>query len=29
MGTGLEQLELNKKFSASPDWMSHAQLAFI
>ena len=20
---------LNKKFSASPDWMSHAQLTFI
>ena len=29
MGTGLEQLELNKKFSASADWMIHAQLDFI
>ena len=29
MGTGLEQLGLNKKFSALPDCMSHAQLPFI
>ena len=29
MGTGLEQMGLNKIFSASPDWMSHVQLAFI
>ena len=29
MGTGLDQLGLNKKFSASPDWISRAQLAFI
>ena len=29
MGTGLEQLGLNKKFSASPDWMSQAQFAFM
>ena len=29
METSLEQLGLNKKFSASPDWMSQAQLAFI
>ena len=28
MGTGLEQLGLNKKFSTSPDWMIYAQLAF-
>ena len=29
MGTGLEQWGWTKKFSASPDWRSHAQLTFI
>ena len=28
-GNRFRVMGLNKKFSASPDWMSHAQLTFI